>query len=986
MLALAEVLLAFALAAPPDRAEMSLDGAWEITTDDPTSADAKWREARVPGTFEDALDVSFDGIATYRKKFTIPEGFSYGKLLLHFDAAATFAQVWLNDQFVGEHLGGWTPFRCDVSAVAKRGGENVVTVLLDERVGHNTQGFLPIIEPHFGGLWRSVKLIGAWEPFIDDLSVMAIGDARNGVLFVEAPLVGDPNGCTVHAEIDVDGKQFEADVSDGARHEITVEGIEAWDVDRPKRYAVTFTLKDAEGNAKDKVALQAGFKNVDTDGRVFLLNGRPFVARGVLDWGYFPPGLAPDPSDATIDAEIAEAKARGFNLVKFCLWAPSARILERFDAAGMLTWIEYPTWHPRFDAEHHEELALEFDELFLHDRNHPSVVLRSLTCETGASASLDVITDLYQRAHARIPGALVEDDSSWIAWNRVHDFWDDHPYGNNDDWPARLDGLNDFIEKHGAMPLFLGEAIAADTWLDRATLPGKPGEWFRPLHEKAQEEWEVKTRARFGDDVLAPLRKNSLRFAMNERKDQIEQYRGIVPDGGYVVSVARDFRQAQMGLADHTNQWKWAPEDWDWHGDTMLLLERDTARSLEAGARASLEVGIAHHGRDPLPASKLEWTFGDQSGALDVPELEIGALASAGTVTITAPAVERPTPVVLSLSLTGGAKPVVNRWTFWIVPVLPRADGDVEVVTALDADRVARLEKGARVLLSCADQPFSFVRKKQWLLTGSPWFPPHPATKEIPAEFFLDLMVKDLHPTGLVPGAPLFEHVDPIVAFWETHDLSVLKDGLFAFEAAVGEGRLLVTTLPTEGSAAARFLLETFRRELLSDARPKSALPDRLIAAVKDRMAAHTMDLTGQDWLFKPDSKDGDFSAWTFLKVGRSWEAQGFGALDGWATYRLDVIIPRDWEGEPLFANFEGVDDAYEVFFDDVSVGKGGDIENKKTAFDEKQSVKLTDRVTSASHRIEVRVFDWYGAGGIHRPVTLSTRPLGEAAEFLRGR
>jgi hypothetical protein len=30
-----------------------------------------------------------------------------------------------------------------------------------------------------------------------------------------------------------------------------------------------------------------------------------------------------------------------------------------------------------------------------------------------------------------IPGALVEDDSSWIGWNRMHDFYDDHPYGNN---------------------------------------------------------------------------------------------------------------------------------------------------------------------------------------------------------------------------------------------------------------------------------------------------------------------------------------------------------------------------------------------------------------------------------------------------------------------------------------------------------------------------------------------------------------------------
>ncbi len=978
--------LCSALAAPPDRAVMSLDGAWEITTDDPTSADTKWRAAMVPGTFEDALGIQFDGIATYRKTFTIPADFSYGKLLLHFDAAATFAQVWLNDQFVGEHLGAWTPFRCDVSACAKRGGENVLTVLLDERVGHNTQGFLPIIEPHFGGLWRSVQLIGAWEPYLDDLSLLALGDSQTGLLDVEAPLVGDPTGYSVTAEIEINGKTFSADVTDGQRHSIQVEGFEPWDFDKPKLYPVRFTLKDKDGIAKDRAVVSTGFRSFGIEGRAFGVDGRPFVVRGILDWGYWPPGLAPDPPDAVIDAEIAEAKARGFNLIKFCLWSPSERILSRLDAAGMLAWIEYPTWHPKLDADHRDELTLEFDELFLHDRNHPCVALRSLTCETGASASLDVVTELYERAHARIPGAIVEDDSSWIAWNRVHDFWDDHPYGNNDDWPARLDALNGYVDQHGDLPLFLGEAIAADTWLDRTQLPGKPGDWFRPLHEQAQADWEERVKARFGPDVLAPFKANSFRFALNERKDQIEQFRGIVPEGGYVVSVARDFRQAQMGLADHVNHWKWSPEDWRWHGATMLLLERDTARSLEAGATASLAIGIAHAGAEPLAAGALAWKFGEQEGAIVVPEQAVGALDSPGSITITAPKVDRPTPVDLSVALTCGDTHAVNRWTFWVVPALPRADGDVEMATVLDADRLARIEKGARVLLSCTDEPFSFVRDRHWLLTGSPWFPPSAATKDIPPEFFLDLLVKDLHPTGLIPGAPLFDSVDPIVAFWETHDLSVLKDGLFAFQVGIGDGRLLVTSLPTDGSAAARFLTETFRRALLGDEPPKSRMSDAMQDAIRDRLAAHTMDLTTLDWLFRPDSKDGDFYSWTLIRIGRSWESQNFGTLDGWATYRLDVHVPREWEGESLFANFEGVDDAYEVTFDDQKVGGGGDIENKKTAFDEKQSIRLTEHVTPGSHRLEVRVFDWYGAGGIHRPVTLSTRPLGPAAEFLRAR
>ena len=69
-----------------------------------------------------------------------------------------------------------------------------------------------------------------------------------------------------------------------------------------------------------------------------------------------------------------------------------------------------------------------------------------------------------------VPQAIVEDDSSWIAWNRIHDFYDDHPYGNNHTWVATLTGLKQHIQEHGLKPLVLGESISADTWVDRQEL------------------------------------------------------------------------------------------------------------------------------------------------------------------------------------------------------------------------------------------------------------------------------------------------------------------------------------------------------------------------------------------------------------------------------------------------------------------------------------------------------------------------------------
>jgi hypothetical protein len=59
--------------------------------------------------------------------------------------------------------------------------------------------------------------------------------------------------------------------------------------------------------------------------------------------------------------------------MKFCLWVPPKRSLELADEIRMLTWMEYPTWHPTLTTEFLEPLCREFVEFFDYDRNHPSI-------------------------------------------------------------------------------------------------------------------------------------------------------------------------------------------------------------------------------------------------------------------------------------------------------------------------------------------------------------------------------------------------------------------------------------------------------------------------------------------------------------------------------------------------------------------------------------------------------------------------------------
>ncbi len=601
------------------RQEISLNGSWQFQRNG--AAPESWKEVAVPSSFESHEGIEFNGVGWYRK--TIPP-FALAKgqrVLLHFEAAATEATVWWNGHRLGSHLGAWTPFRFDVTDLVRAAAPNrphELRVRLDEKVGHNTQGFLPIIAPHFGGLWQGVQLVLVPDTYVDDLRLQAYGDWANKRLKLALALAGNTSveirelrvryrlrGQADYQELTAP-LQRDQDDAHLLRAEIPVRDPQRWSPANPLLYELQLALPGTNGDA---VSTRAAFRTIDVQGDQFRLNGNALGIRGVLNWGYSPPLTAPNPGEETWRQELEFARSYGFNLMKFCLWIPPQRYLELADELGVLTWMEYPTWHPQLTEKFRGPLQREFQEFFYYDRNHPSVILRSLTCETGPGAELPVIQRLYDLAHAMIPGAVVEDDSSWIGWNRVNDFYDDHPYGNNHTWVPTLHRLNDYVRSHGVKPLVLGEAIAADTWVDRAPLLQRLGDdrpfWAPgPLDEQAR--WLERMRSVTGPEGLDRLGPDSLRYALLMRKYQIETYRREVPHGGYVVSVIRDIPNASMGLIDYNDQPKWPATDWSWQRETICLLKTpNDCRSFLGGGRLQAELWLSHFGNDDLRDAEL---------------------------------------------------------------------------------------------------------------------------------------------------------------------------------------------------------------------------------------------------------------------------------------------------------------------------------------------------------------------------------------------
>jgi hypothetical protein len=1029
------------------RPTIPLCGDWLFQRDG-AKAD-QWKTVTLPASFEQHEGIEFDGVGWYKRSvapFALPAG---KRVLLHFQAAATAAEVWWNGEKVGSHLGGWTPFRIDITDQVRKaaGGPHELRVRLDEKVGHNSQGFLPIIAPHFGGLWQGVELLIVPETYCDDLQLLAVGNPAKAEIELELPLAGKAveamppveARCRLRGERDWAVLPLQAKFT-GNRIQATaaLANPRLWSPDEPNLYELEIALGGKDG---DLVQTRVGFRTVEVFGPQLRLNGRPVQVRGLLNWGYSPPMTAPNPGEKVWREEIEFAQRRGFNLMKFCLWIPPKRYFELADEMGMLAWVEYPTWHPTLTQEFLDPLRREFGEFFRYDRNHPSVVLRSLTCETGSSAELSVIQSLYDQAKQAIPGAVVEDDSSWIGWNRVNDFYDDHPYGNNHTWVKTLDGFNDYILAHGLKPLMLGEAIAADTWIDREALAARIGNqrpWWASGVIDETARWENQLRKTDGSTGLDQVRADSLRYGLLMRKYQIETYRRVIPYGGYNVSVIRDIPNASMGLIDYTGQPKWSEADWAWHRGTMCLLKTESdRRSFAAGDQLRGEILLSHFGPQAIDKGDLEITLqelSDQGKTLqtttkhDIKQF-IGTLAQLAELDWPLPSADKPQHLVLRATLRTAQGEFRNEWPLWAVPatrgnwadkvrlhssiavetakeLFPGArrfngkdiDGVVIAAARFDEELVQAIERGARVLMLPDGQKGSFPLREHWFLRGAPYIPDHALLAAVPRDLFVELQAFDLA-GPVVPEIGYPEAIEPILMLWDTHDQKTVKTHGLVFETGAAKGRLLVSALRHAGeeNAAGRWLLQELIDRLNSKEPPKNAMPESLWAELKNQLHTERIELVDRPWLFKPDPKSeglnqgwhkpepADEKQWKEIRIGTDWESQGYPNLDGWAWYRLAVEIPAGWKDKEIVLSFEGVDDLYELYVNGQSAGKGGDFATHTDCLSEKKRHDLTRLVTPGEKTIiAVRVHDWGGAGGIVRPVTLGTVNADSGIEILK--
>ncbi len=308
-----------------------LNGKWDFFV----SGEEK-KEILVPFCPESALSgiervYPEDTVLTYVKTFSLPEGFVKDRVLLHFGAVDQIARVYLNGEFLCEHLGGYLPFSVEITEYLQE--ENTLTVEVED---HLSDQILPYGKQckKRGGMWYT-PVSGIWQTvWIESVPTRYIQSVR-------ADMVGS------FVKIFVDGVEEATVKVTTPTGDLTAhlrEGVAQFDLGEPRLwspedpYLYEYSVQTAEDEVQSYFAARS--LSVEEVGGVkrMCLNGKPYFFHGLLDQGYFCDGIFTPASPVVYTEEIERVKALGFNTLRKHIKIEPQIFYAECDRLGMLVW------------------------------------------------------------------------------------------------------------------------------------------------------------------------------------------------------------------------------------------------------------------------------------------------------------------------------------------------------------------------------------------------------------------------------------------------------------------------------------------------------------------------------------------------------------------------------------------------------------------------------------------------------------------------
>lgn len=379
----------------------SLDGPWRFFFDDERRYRRPWDISEWPGTIVVPFppesvasgigDRGFHPRCWYQREFDAAA--HGGRVLLHFGAVDYSARVWVNDTHVITHEGGHTPFSADITTALHDSGKQCLSVFVkdDPRELEKPRGKQDWREephaiwyPRTTGIWQTVWIERVARTYIESLRWTP--HVEGFAIGLEVRVAGDPlddlavDVVLRHGERVLARDRYQVIDGEADRRIVLADpGIDdfrnelLWSPERPTLLDAEVTLA-RDGEPIDRVASYTALRSVHILRDRFMLNGRPYLLRMVLDQGYWPDTLLAPPDDAALRRDVELAKAMGFNGVRKHQKIEHPRYLYWADRLGLLVWEEMPSAY-RFTRKAIRRTVREWSEAIERDYSHPCVIV-----------------------------------------------------------------------------------------------------------------------------------------------------------------------------------------------------------------------------------------------------------------------------------------------------------------------------------------------------------------------------------------------------------------------------------------------------------------------------------------------------------------------------------------------------------------------------------------------------------------------------------
>lgn len=322
---------------------LNLNGPWDFGISDDFNVEVLDSTIIVPFSPESVLSnisktLGLNQTAFYKRQVTLPDGFNQGRLLLQFGAVDQLCWVYINQQLVCHHVGGFVPFSIDITPYVSSSNFEIslkVQDTTDTSYHLNGKQRLErggIFYTPQSGIWQTVWMESVPNTYIEDLTITP--NVSKQSVHIE---VKSHESALLKVKLIDQGVCIKSEETPLNAIDLVIENPRLWSPEDP--YLYDLVIEYGADVVHSYVGMRSFERKADPRGiQRFYLNGHPYFQSGVLDQGYYSDGLLTPPSDQAMIDDILAMKQLGFNMLRKHIKMEPMRWYYHCDRLGMLVW------------------------------------------------------------------------------------------------------------------------------------------------------------------------------------------------------------------------------------------------------------------------------------------------------------------------------------------------------------------------------------------------------------------------------------------------------------------------------------------------------------------------------------------------------------------------------------------------------------------------------------------------------------------------